>query len=174
MLLAKNIYKTRRFVVILTTMKHTFLLFTTVKCYVSGRIELTQHFAVPLMSKSVNLSIWWHGSNMVLLTHCLPQWVALVTHYTCDAVTLLRLHRAIPSISSSTYICLMFWLTQFEQEHASTHNSPSSRQEHFLTSTHSLHLALSYVLANTPMESNGQYRWVRDRTSTGQMAECAW
>ena len=31
---------------------------------------------------------------------------------------------------------LMFWLTQFVQEHASTHNSPASRQEHFLTSTH--------------------------------------
>ena len=99
---------------------------------------------------------------------------ALVTHYTCDAVTLLRLHRAIPSISSSTYICLMFWLTQFVQEHASTHNSPASRQEHFPTSTHSLHLVLPYVLANIPMESNGQYRWVRSRTSTGQMDECAW
>ena len=47
---------------------------------------------------------------------------------------------------------LMFWLTQFVQEHASTHNSPASRQEHFLTCTHSLYV---------------QYRWVRSRTSTG-------
>ena len=56
------------------------------------------------------------------------------------------------SISSSTYICLMFWLTQFGQEHAYTHNSPASRQEHFPTSTYSLYI---------------QYRWVRSRTSTG-------
>ena len=47
-LLAQNIYKTRRFVVILTTMKHTFLLFTTVKCYVNGRVELTQKVRCPI------------------------------------------------------------------------------------------------------------------------------
>ena len=47
---------------------------------------------------------------------------------------------------------LMFWLTQFVQEHASTHNSPASRQEHFLTSTHYLYV---------------EYWWVRSRTSTG-------
>ena len=47
-LLAQNIYKTRRFLMILTAMKHTFLLFTTVKCYVSGRVELTQKFRCPI------------------------------------------------------------------------------------------------------------------------------
>ena len=47
-LLAQNIYKTRRFVMILTTMKHTFLLFTTVKCNVSGRVELTQKVKCPI------------------------------------------------------------------------------------------------------------------------------
>ena len=46
---------------------------------------------------------------------------------------------------------LMFWLTQFVQEHASTHNSPASRQEHFQTSTHSLYV---------------QYRWASYRHAT--------
>ena len=58
------------------------------------------------------------------------------------------------SISSFTY-SLLFWLTQCVQEHTSMHNSPASRQEHFLTSTHSLYV---------------QYRLVRSRTSSG--ADC--
>ena len=48
LLAQNNIYKTRRFVTILTTMKHTFLLITTVKCYVSGRVELTQKVRCPI------------------------------------------------------------------------------------------------------------------------------
>ena len=36
-LLAQNIYKTRRYVTILTTLKNTLLHFNIVKCYVSAR-----------------------------------------------------------------------------------------------------------------------------------------
>ena len=46
--MAPNIYKTRRFVMILTTMKHTFLLFSTVKCYVSARAELIPKRRCPI------------------------------------------------------------------------------------------------------------------------------
>ena len=77
-LLAQNIYKTRRFVMILTKMKHTFLLFTTVKCYISSRVELTQKVRCPIDVKiSLSMMAWeQHG----ILTHCLPQRVALVTN----------------------------------------------------------------------------------------------
>ena len=88
----------------------------------------------------------------------LAQRVALVTHLLCNWVPLFWLHRAVyvsTSISSFTY-SLLFWLTQFVQEHTSMHNSPASRQEHFLTSTHYLYV---------------QYRWVRSRTSSG--GDCA-
>ena len=71
-------YKTRRFVMILTTMKLTFLIFTTVKCYVSGRVELTQKVRCPIdVYISLSMMAWeQHG----LLTNCLPQRVALVTN----------------------------------------------------------------------------------------------
>ena len=57
-----------------------------------------------------------------------------------------------PSFRHPLIYGLMFWLTQFVQEHASSHNSPASRPEHFLTSTHYLYV---------------EYWWVRSRTSTG-------
>ena len=43
---------------ILTTMKHTFLLFTTVKCYVSGRVELMQKLRCPIDVLQVDLTSW--------------------------------------------------------------------------------------------------------------------
>ena len=55
---------------------------------------------------------------------------------------------------------LMFWLTQFVQEHASTHNSPASRQEHVFPDSHTLfimHSADELGLEHQPK----------------QMAECA-
>ena len=47
-LLAQNIFKTRRFVILLTTMKSTFLLFNIVKCYVSARAELLHKRRCPI------------------------------------------------------------------------------------------------------------------------------
>ena len=55
---------------------------------------------------------------------------------------------------------LMFGLTQFVQEHASTHNSPASRQEHLFPDSHTLlimHSADELGLEHQPK----------------QMAECA-
>ena len=142
---------------ILTTMKHTFLIFTTVKCYVGAWAELVQKLRCPIDDYPENL-FEYDGNGVTWSIYSLLATKRSSRNTLHLQLSLFWLHRAVyvsTSIPSFTY-SLLFWLTQFVQELTYMHKNPASRQEHFLISTHSLYV---------------QCRWVISRTSSG--ADCA-